>query len=255
MCYKGWLAGLFAAVLPFQTVYAQSATEGIQSFGQAENAWKRPNQEEDTLQPNSRFVDEVGAVAMKNIFEAEQVFCYEVFPQDNEYKGYTLDGFPIRGFCGMLNNEVRDVLNQNFFAETNGVDFDNAEQCLIQPKIILRYIRGVDYTDVLFSSPCHALVVFYAGQLNAFNYKPSAELIDVLVTNLQTKHEEFISPALLNQVLPIGIIQNEQQRKMINKNSEPIRKWEAKATANVKKQEEELKRQNTGWNKLKNRIK
>ena len=87
MCYKGWLAGLFAAVLPFQTVYAHSATEGIQSFGQAENAWKRPNQEEDTLQPNSRFVDEVGAVAMTNIFEAEQVFCYEVFPQDNEYKG------------------------------------------------------------------------------------------------------------------------------------------------------------------------
>ena len=40
---------------------------------------------------------------------------------------------------------------------------------------------------------------------------------------LGPKHSEFVSPSLLNQVLPIGVIQNEQQRKIVNKRSEPIR--------------------------------
>lgn len=253
MYYKT-LAALFLAVFFAFSASAQGVAEGIQSFGQAENAWKR-NDAEQTLQPIRQFVDTAGSVAMKNIFEAEQVFCYEVFPQDPEHQGYTLNNFPIRGFCGVLNQDVRNMISQHFFATDEGVDFDTAEQCMIQPKIMLRFVRGVDYTDVLFSSPCHALVIFYGGGLSAYNYKPAAELIDTIVKNLQSKHEEFISPALLNQVLPIGVVQNEQQRKMINKNSEPIRKWEAKAEAQIKKQEEELKRQNTGWNKLKTRMK
>lgn len=253
MYYKLLPVLLLAAAFSF-SARAQGTAEGIQSFGQAENAWKR-NDTEQTPKPVVQFVDTAGNLAMKNIFEAEQVFCYEVFPQDPEYQGYTLNNFPIRGFCGVLNQDVRNMINQHFFATDEGVDFENAEQCMIQPKIMLRFVRGVDYTDVLFSSPCHALVIFYGGSLNAYNYKPAAELIDTIVNNLQSKHQEFVSPALLNQVLPIGVVQNEQQRKMINKNSEPIRKWEAKAEARVKKQEEEIKRQNTGWNKLKTRLK
>lgn len=253
MYYKTFLALLLAVAFSF-SAYAQGVTEGIQSFGQAEDAWKR-NDPENALVPVQQFVDTLGSAAIKNIFEAEQVFCYEVFPQDPDHKGYTLDSFPMRGFCGVLNKDVRNMINQHFFSNEEAADFENAEQCTIQPKIILRFVRGVDYTDVLFSSPCHALVVFYGGQINAYNFKPAAQLIDTIVENLQGKHQEFVSPALLNQVLPIGVVQNDQQRKMINKTSEPIRKWEAKAEEKVKQQDAEIKRQNTGWNKLKTRIK
>ncbi len=220
-----------------------------------DNSWTREEPEVAELKPLYQFENLTGSVAMKNIFEAEQIFCYEVFPQDGEHKGYTLDGFPIRGFCGMLNQTVRDTLAASFFANPTAVNFEEAEQCEVQPKIILRFIRGVDYTDVLLSAPCYAFVIFYAGSVNAYNYKPSAELIDALVKNLQTKHQEFVSPALLNQLMPVGIIQNENQRKIVYKTKEPIRKWEEKANEKIKKQEAEVKKQNTGWNKLKTRLK
>ena len=210
--------------------------------------------EEPKIQPLQQFVDSAGSFAMKTIFEAEQIFCYEIFPQDSGYEGYTLEGFPIRGFCGVLNQEVRNMISQHFFASPDGVNFNDSEQCVMQPKVILRFVRGVDYADVLLSSPCHAVAIFYGGSVSAYNFKPGAELIDTILESLSERHQDFVSPALLNQVLPIGIIQNAEQRKMINKKSEPIRKWETKAKENVKKQEEEIKRQNTGWNKLKTRL-
>ena len=68
---------------------------------------------------------------------------------------------------------------------------------------------------------------------------------------LGPKHSEFVSPSLLNQVLPIGVIQNEQQRKIVSKRSEPIRKWEQKTKAEEAKRAAEEKKNNSGWNKLK----
>ena len=248
---------LLATVLFSFSAFAQGILGGDVSLEsqQQNNSWTREEQAPPELKPLYQFENLSGSVAMKNIFEAEQIFCYEVFPQDGEHKGYTLDGFPIRGFCGMLNQTVRDTLAASFFANPTAVNFEEAEQCEVQPKVILRFIRGVDYTDVLLSSPCHAFVIFYAGTISAYNFKPSAELVDALVKNLQTKHQEFVSPALLNQLMPVGIIQNENQRKMVYKTKEPVRKWEEKDTEKVKKQEAEVKKQNTGWNKLKTRLK
>ena len=65
------------------------------------------------------------------------------------------------------------------------------------------------------------------------------------------KHAEFVSPALLNQLMPIGVVQNEQQRKIVNRRNEPIRKWAQKAEEEAAKKAEEDKKNNSGWNKLK----
>ena len=251
MNYKSWLLFFFGTLFFSSLSMAQS--EGVVSFSQPQESLRRES-EEPVVRPVRQFVDSAGALAMKTIFEAEQAFCYEVFPQDPNYEGYTLNGFPLQGFCGVLNPEVRGMVSQSFFAADNGVDFGATEECVIQPKIILRFVRGVDYADVLLSSPCHAIAIFYGGSVSAYNFKPGADLIDAIVESLKARHQEFISPALLGQVWPIGVIQNAEQRKMINKKSEPIRKWEVKAKENVKKQEEEIKRQSTGWNKLKTRL-
>jgi len=243
-----------AAIMIFSlSAFAQSATEGVQSFKANENAWKR---EENSAQTKTlpQFEKLSGKMAMNNIVNAEQVFCYEIFPNAKDFKGYTLDGFPVRGFCGVLDKKTRDIITPFFFANPAAVNFDRAENCAMQPKIIMRFVRGVDFTDVLFSSPCASLAVFYGGKVNVYNYTPIAREMDEIIKQMEKLHETFVSPALLNQLLPMGVIQNEQQRGLVNKASEPVRNWEKQATDQMKKQEAEVQRQNTGWNKLKNKM-
>ncbi len=244
---------LLSGFLAFWPLAGSAQTvEGVQAFSQPEGSWKRETvAEENAVNPQQRFIDEAGKFAIDNIVKAEQVFCYEVFPQNDEYEGYTLDGFPIRGFCGVMGEPVRDMISRYFLSSESNVLFDQAEQCIIEPKIIIRFIRGIDYTDVLISSPCHSFAIFYGGSVHVYNFKPGAEIIDAMLKALGPKHAEFVSPALLNQLLPVGVVQNEQQRKIVNKRSEPIRKWEQKTQVEQAKRAAEEKKNNSGWNKLK----
>ena len=136
------------------------------------------------------------------------------------------------------------MIVSELFKNPDNILFDQTEECIIRPKIILRFVRGVDMTDVLFSSPCHAFAIFYGGRINAFNAKPAAPVIDALVTPLLKGRIDFASPALLNQLLPIGVAQTEEQKNLLNRKNEPIRNW-----IKTQQQEEEQPRRN-GWNKL-----
>lgn len=240
------LSGIMALLPSF--VCAQ-ANEGVQSFGQAEGSWRRA--EEEKVEPMPEFVNDLGKIGIDNIVNAEQVFCYEIFPQNENYEGYAINGFPIRGFCGVLGNQVKDMIVEFFLAQGAGVDFETTERCVVQPKVMLRFVRGVDNTDMLISSPCHSFALFYGGGIGVYNFRPGAEVIDTLLTALSDKHQDFVSPALLNQLLPVGVVQNDEQRKIINKKSEPVRAWEKKVQEDEAKQEEERKKNQSGWNKLK----
>ncbi|MBO7556069.1 MAG: hypothetical protein J6T72_01570, partial [Alphaproteobacteria bacterium] len=208
---------LFLAAFGVSAEVCAQEEGGIQSFMQKDNSLKRQEDSSNQIRPLNQFVEKSGRMAMKNIFEAEQVFCYEVFPTARGSNGYTLDGFPIRGFCGVLNKQVKDVITPFFFSNPEAVDFDKKEECAISPKLIMRFVRGIDFTDVMFSSPCNALIVFYAGRFNVYNYTPIAQKMDEIIKQMENLHEPFVSPALLNQLLPQGIVQNEQQRSLVNK--------------------------------------
>lgn len=186
----------------------------------------------------------IGPSALQNITDAEQIFCYQITNKPENYTGYTLDGMAVSGFCGVINNELKDLIVSELFKNPDNILFDQTEECIIRPKIILRFVRGVDMTDVLFSSPCHAFAIFYGGRINAFNAKPAAPVIDALVTPLLKGRIDFASPALLNQLLPIGVAQTEEQKNLLNRKNEPIRNW-----IKTQQQEEEQPRRN-GWNKL-----
>ena len=186
----------------------------------------------------------IGPSALQNITDAEQIFCYQITNKPENYTGYTLDGMAVSGFCGVINNELKDLIISELFKNPDNILFDQTEECIIRPKIILRFVRGVDMTDVLFSSPCHAFAIFYGGRINAFNAKPAAPVIDALVTPLLKGRIDFASPALLNQLLPIGVAQTEEQKNLLNRKNEPIRNW-----IKTQQQEEEQPRRN-GWNKL-----
>ena len=249
------LLSLFLTLLLAHNACAQIPQDALPSFNRAWQAQQQVEEEEILNdEPLARFTEDAGKFAIKNIFEAEQAFCYEIFPQDYDYEGYTLNGYPIRGYCGALTPEQIKEIRQNLFSSSRSVDFTTSEECLIHPKIMLRFIRGVDYTDVMLSSPCYATAVFYADRAIAYNFHPGAQIIDNIIKERAPNHQEFVSPALLGQLSAVGIIQNSEQRKMINKNSEPIRKWEEKTQQKVEQQDEEIRRQNTGWNKLKTRL-
>lgn len=128
------------------------------------------------------------------------------------------------------------------------VILDKNENCIIKPKIMLRFVRGVDNTDVLLSSPCYSYSVFYGGKVRPFNAKPAAEIIDALINPLLKKKVKFVSPALLNQLLPVGVAQTEEQKELVSKKNKPIRGWETEEASEA--QAPAKTRAASGWNKL-----
>ena len=182
------------------------------------------------------------ASAIENLMRPEQVFCYRVNNMPEGYTGYTLDGFALMSFCGTLSKEARETIIEQLFSREENISF-RVEKCHIKPQLVLRFVRGVDATDILISSPCHSYTVFYAGERVTYNLAPIASSVDYLIGTFNNVATDFVSPALLNQAVPSGTIQNDDQKALVENSRGPMRLWEQK-----KVQENQKK---TGWNKLK----
>lgn len=238
------------SVLMSTNVLAQGA-EGVESFKQDRNSWRRQKQEktEEKKDITQKMRDTIPVNAMRNITEAEQAFCYTVTAPDADYKGYLIDSMAVTGFCGMLSQAEIQLFIDEFLKKEESVS-NVVAQCIIQPRLMLRFIRGVDYTDVLFSSPCYAFSVFYAGSINTFNISPASAVENAIIEAYEKRKMTFVSPALLGQILPIGVPQNSEQRELVLEKAQqaPVRNWQ------VPKQPEENKatqQEPKGWNKLK----
>ncbi len=203
-------------------------------------AWE-PNPEYDTVL--DEISSAIGSSALNNITNSEQVFCYQIANKPENYTGYTLDGMAIAGFCGVINPKLQTLIKSELMMNPNNILFDVTENCVIRPQIMLRFVRGIDSTDVLLSAPCHALAFFYGGKISAFNAKPAAQIIDAIIEPLIKNKVEFASPALFNQLLPIGVAQTDEQKALAQKKNEPIKNWQKEQQAN--------KARKSGWNKLK----
>ena len=91
---------------------------------------------------------------------------------------------------------------------------------------MIRWVRGVDFTDMLISAPCYSYSIFYGSKVRTFNFRPGAELVDAMVDAFKDLTVPFVSPALLNQLLPVGVPQTKEQQEIVKEQSGPIRKWE-----------------------------
>ena len=182
-------------------------SSGVQAFQQNENAWRRSASSSsssfDTILPN--FSRQLSSAAQKNILDSELVFCYNVGSLSRNYNGYTLDGYAITGFCGIIQDELKNFLMTQLFSTPENVDFNSVANCTVSPRIMLRFIRGVDSTDVLLSYPCSALAVFYGGKAEIFNFAPSAQLMEAIAQSFDETSTSFSSPAALKQVIPVGL--------------------------------------------------
>lgn len=228
------------------------ANEGVTSFQQDDDAWRRQQSQSKSVkyqhskQVLTEIKNAIGPVAWDNIANAEKIFCYEVDNRPEDYTGYTLDSMAVTGFCGVIKSEIKEQVLSQLFMNNKNVLFNVREECVIRPRIVLRFVKGVDATDVLLSSPCYSFTVYYPGSVNVFNAKPAANVIDALINTLDKNKVDFVSPALLNQLLPVGVPQTKEQRELVSKRPKAIRNWA------VKKQEEKPKEkaEPQGWNNL-----
>ena len=226
------------------------ANEGITSF-QQENSWRRqPNQNNAMTKSQKKQVlpeikNAIGDNAWNNIANSEKIFCYEVDNIPSDYDGYTLDSMAITGFCGVIKNEIKEQVLSQLFMDSKNVLFNVREECVIKPRIVLRFVRGIDATDVLLSSPCYSFTIYYPGSVHVFNAKPAAKIIDTLIFSFDKNKLDFVSPALLDQLLPVGVPQTKEQRDLVSKKPKAVRNWDVK-----KEEPKETKPENQGWNNL-----
>lgn len=240
---------LIALMLSFGFAVQSSAqeSEGVESFKQDKGSWRRKETPEGRREITQKMRDMLQGQGLRNITEAEQAFCYTIDGAAPDFEGYTIDGMEITGFCGLLSKPEMNLFIDEFLSKDENVS-NVVEKCLIRPRIMLRFIRGVDASDVLLSSPCHSFSVFYAGKIKTFNTSPASELVDAVITAYEKKRVNFVSPALLEQILPIGVPQNDEQKALVKEKTavKPVRNWQTE-TESEPRPETPVKK---GWNRL-----
>ena len=169
---------------------------------------------------------DIGISATQNIEKAERLFCYIVSEKPQNYLGYTLDNMAITGFCGIIDSNLKDTLVEQILATQSNIDFANVENCTIQPRVLLRFVRGIDNTDILLSAPCYSASIFYGGNIKTYNMKPAANLLETITKAFQTNQTNFVSPALLNQLLPVGVLQKGAAKPVSTPNPQVKRNWD-----------------------------
>lgn len=237
---------LMLGVIWGSTIEAQAQTQegGVQSFQQGGDAWRRQDGSEEKAEISQNIADAMGATAMDNIKNSEQVFCYQVATKPAGYKGYTIDNVAITGFCGVVQADLKELIVKQFLATPENIS-DEIDRCVIKPRLMLRFVKGVDFTDILLSAPCHSFTMFYGGKVKSYNFKPAAEIIDVMVDAFREKTIDFVSPALLRQLLPIGVAQTPEQKEMLQQQrGGAVRNWDDKQA------QPEAPKAKTGWNNL-----
>ncbi len=210
-------------------------------------------QEQQSTKTLSAFISSrIPASSAKNIENAEKVFCYTVDYAAADYTGYTIDDLAITGSCGELSNEGRNLIKDMVL--NNNLVFSTAKDaCNISPRILLRYINGVDSTDVLFSAPCHSITFFHGRDISTLNAAPGKNIVEQIITTYSSLKDKFLSPALLGQMVPNGQVLTQDQKEMVRKinTSESPKKWNTGAASAPAASAADAQPARKGWNKLK----
>ncbi len=192
------------------------------------------------------------ASSAKNIENAEKVFCYTVDYAQADYTGYTINDLAITGSCGELSADGKNLI-KDMLLDNNLVFSTATDSCNINPRILLRYINGIDSTDILLSAPCHSLTFFHGRDISTLNAAPGKDIVEQIVTTYSSLSEKFLSPALLGQMVPNGQVLTQDQKEIVRKinTTESPKKWNNnQPTATTTSTPAATKPAAKGWNKL-----
>ena len=246
-----YLTAFLAAISAISPAYAE---EDI--FGEDENSiFEDTTSQQDTKSKSyiSSFLESrLPASMLLNIQKKEKIFCYIVDYATPSYEGYVVNDMAIKGYCGELSAEgeklISDAVLKNTSLYSNSVD-----SCNVSPKFMLRYVNGIDHTDILFSNPCPSLTFFHGRDIVTINAAPGREIIEKIVNAYVGLNEKFLSPALLGQVVGNGQIITQDQKEIVRRLSPteaPIKKWGTE-NEEPKVSKPAAQPKTTGWNKLK----
>jgi len=185
---------------------------------------------------------ETTAITLTN---AEQIFCYHVTKRPKNFSGYTLDGMAITGYCGELDAPQAATAYAALFTHNQNI-LTTVSDCHIEPRIMLRFARGVEFADVLLSSPCPSFTIFSNGKLKSFNIKQG--IIDDIIQQFEKEKKPFYSPTLLKQTAANGNLTTVEEETLIAKKTkdlEPVLSWKEQQEEAAKKAAEEKPK--TGW--------
>ena len=241
---------LIITVFASLPVYAEDNVFGSEEESIFETHNDQLNQNNKPTEAFSTFLKaRLPDATSRNIIKAEKVFCYTVDYAPAGYSGYTIDELAVKGSCGELSAEGRDLLHEALL-NNNAAFSNNKDRCNISPKIMFRFVYGLDNTDVLLSYPCYSLTFFQGRNVITVNAAPAAQIIEQLVNAYADLNEKFYSPALLGQMVANGQVMNQSQKEILRRHSPteaPVKKWQ-KNEQNVQEQKQPVK---SGWNKLK----
>lgn len=249
---KLYLTAILSCVLPFSAAQAQEEDLfGADSdiLGEESADLPQSNAAQATL---SEFLSRKLPISTaRNINKAEKVYCYTVEYAPTGYDGYMIDDLAVKGSCGELSEAGKKLIKDTFFQ--NSIIYSNSvANCEISPKIVLRYVYGLDYTDVLLSYPCPSLTFFHGRDTTILNATPGKTLLEQVTAAYGKLEEKFYSPALLGQMVANGQPQTQAQKEMIRLSAPtdaPRKKWGNDATAAAPAQPQQPAA--SGWNKLK----
>ena len=190
----------------------------------------------------------ISDTAAQIISNPEQTFCYEVSKRTANDKRYTLEGFAISGFCGEMDKGATSTAYSALFTQSPNI-LTQASQCHIEPKLMIRFVRGVDYADVLLSSPCPSFTVFYAGKYKSFNIKKG--VIDDIIEQLSKKVETFHSPALIKKTVANAEANSAEESEALEKKQREHANQEEPMSEEEKTAPEANKKTpQSGWGKI-----
>ncbi|MBR3675544.1 MAG: hypothetical protein IKN71_00200 [Alphaproteobacteria bacterium] len=244
---------LASSALSFQDVRAEEDMFGVGEdiLGESADISTPEPVAKDTL--SSYLSNRITQASARSINKAEKVYCYTVDYAPAEYDGYTIDDLAVKGFCGELSTEGRNLMKE-VLLQNNSAYSNSVANCQISPKIVLRYVYGLEHTDVLLSDTCPSLTFFHGRDITTVNATPGAAIIEKIVGAYTGLEEKFYSPALLGQTVGNGQPQTQAQKEIIRLNAPaeaPRKKWSNATPAENQPQEEPQQPKKSGWNKLK----
>lgn len=253
---KNLIFMLFALLIVTPSVSsAQFSDDDADLFGadSTDNFFNATKEDNSNKVLSSFISSRIPLAAANNIEKAEKVFCYTVDYAPADYNGYIINDLAITGSCGELSEKGRKLVKDTIL-HSSSLYSTSTERCDIAPKIMLRYIHGIDSTDILLSSPCHSLTFFHGRDITTINAAPGKAIIEQIVKAYSSLSEKFLSPALLGQMVPNGQVITQDQKEIVRKtySTENLKKWN---TSSAQKQEASQSEKKTpakkGWNKLK----
>ena len=205
---------------------------------------KRQEQSVRSMQKNiiPQIVEAIPEIAAYNIHDPEQVFCYHIEKREKGDKDYTIGNYKVVDYCGELDYNAITTAYEALFTRSPNIITTKAN-CRIEPKVMLRFVRGVDFVDVLLSSPCPSFTVFYDGRYKSFNVKQA--VMDDVIGQFDKTREVFLSPALIKQTVANAEAKDEDDAYLLEKQQKQ------EAVNNEEKEAKEIQKPKTGWGNLK----